>query len=158
MARAHYIVPTAPTRPPVTARLGVTGAAWTDKEAGKFVKLAAESQFNLSALGDDIDGVVTSVESAPSNGFSVGGVEIAVPGDVMAATADGTQAAQTGNLAIGDIVNVGTVVAKDTALTTQGPRVCKATTPANVLARWRVISLGVAGTGAPGTNIVIQRV
>ncbi len=158
MAKAHFIVPTSPTRPPVTARLGAQNAAWTDKEQGKFVKLAAESQYSLSAAGDDIDGIVTSVESAPSNGFSIGGVQRPVTGELMWATADGLQAtAGTGTLAIGDIVNVGTVVAKDTA-NTRWAKVTKATTAANVITKWRVVSLGSAGTGAVGTDIVIERV
>ena len=160
MAKAHFIVPTVPTRPPLTARLGTQGAAnnFSDVDQGKFVKLIGESAYGLSVAGEDIDGVITSVESAPSNGFSVGGVQHAVPGDVMWATADGLQATPgTGMLVIGDIVNVGTVVARGTALP-RWPRVTKATTAANVIAKWRVVSLGSAGTGAVGTDIVIQRV
>ena len=44
--------------------------------------------------------------------------------------------------------------AKGTALATF-PKVCVATTPANVVHKWRVVSLGSAGTGAVGTTVVI---
>ena len=74
-----------------------------------------------------------------------------------------------------DVRTVGTVVAKDTGLTGY-PKVCKATiqvgttVPADLTAAaahmallasgnvWRVISLGAAGTGAVGTEGLIERV
>jgi len=73
-------------------------------------------------------------------------------------TFDGLQGTPgTGVAAIGNVVVVGTVVAKDTALTAN-PKVCVATTPANVVHKYRVVSLGSAGTGAVGTEGVIQRI
>jgi hypothetical protein len=51
-----------------------------------------------------------------------------------------------------------TAVAKGTALTAY-PKVCKATAAGNTLNfKWRVESLGSAGTGAVGTSGVIARV
>lgn len=161
MAKSHFMVPTVPTGAVQTVRLGAgTGAAnnLADVDEGKFTKLVAESRHNLAAVGDDIEGVITSVESATSGGFSIGGVLRAAPGDMLLVTFDGLQASPgTGTIAIGDVVNVGTPVAKGTAQTTY-PKVCKATTAANVVHKWRVVSLGSAGTGAVGTTGVIERI
>jgi len=158
MALDHFIRPTVNDATPVAVRLGAgSGAAnnLTTKETGKFAKLAAESRYALAAVGDDIEGVISSVELATQNGFSYGGV---VQDGRLYVTFDGLQATPgTGTIAVGDIVNVGTPVAKDTALSGP-PRVCKATTPANVVFKWRVESLGSAGTGAVGTTGVIARI
>lgn len=161
MARAHFMVPTVPLGLVQTVRLGsAAGAAnnLSDVDEGKFTKLVGESRHNLAAVGDDIEGVITSVESATSGGFSVGGVLRAQPGEMLNVTFDGLQGTPgTGAIAVGDIVNVGTPVAKGNAQTAY-PRVCKATTPANVVTKWRVVSLGSVGTGAVGTAGVIERV
>ena len=47
-----------------TVRLGLgTGAAnfLTDKEAGKFVKLVGDSRYALCAVGDSIEGRITTI-------------------------------------------------------------------------------------------------
>ena len=77
----------------------------------------------------------------------------------FAVTFDGLQGTPgVGVVAIGDYVVTGTPVAKGTALTVP-PRVCKATAAATgIIFKWRVVSLGTAGTGAVGTTGVIQRV
>ena len=127
-----------------------------EKEVGKPVKLVAESRYDLCAAGNEIEGFITSVELATSAGFSVGG--ILQEGRVFV-TFDGLQATPgTGVVAIGDYVVAGTPVAKGTALTVY-PKVCKATAAGNTLNfKWRVESLGSAGTGAVGTTGVIARV
>jgi hypothetical protein len=159
MARDHFIAPTAPTDEAVAVRLGAgSGAAnnLTTAEVGKFVKLVAESRYNLAAAGNEIEGVIFSVELAPQNGFTVGGV---VEEGILNVTFDGLQATPgTGVVAIGDYVVCGTPVAKDTALTGY-PKVCKATGAVTTLTfKWRVVSLGTAGTGAVGTTGVISYV
>lgn len=171
MPRAFVMTPTAPFAPSKTARLGAgTGAAnnLTDVEVNKLVKLVAESRFDLAAAGDEIEGYLTSVETATQGGYSIGGY---CDSGRMYVTFDGLQATPgTGVIAVGDYVVTGTVVAKGTALT-NAPRVCKATplsvatTPAvnfpagsNLRCKWRVVSLGSAGTGAVGTVGVIERV
>lgn len=174
-----------------TARFGAgTGAAnnWDDKERGKFVKLAAESRYDLCAAGDPIEGIVTSVENGTADGYTVGGV---ADEGYKSVTFDGLEATPgTGVVALGDYVVCGTVVAKGTALS--GPaKVCKATAQPgtavvstlagadtaaavktvldaalatvadaekNSLHAWRVVSLGSAGTGAVGTTGIIERV
>lgn len=159
MSRNHFIVPTAPTESSMTVRFGAGNAAnnrWDLKEQGKAVKLTVESTYDLCVAGDEIEGFVTSVEPAPQNGWSVGGITQC---DLRWATADGIQADGTGTIAIGDYVLAGAITAKGTALT-QYAKVRKATTQANVKASpfsWRVVSLGPAGTGAVGTAIVIKR-
>lgn len=141
----------------VTTRLGQAGAAnrYTDKEVGKPVKLTADSRHELCALGDAIEGVITSVNLGSFDDYSIGGV---VSKGYKEVTFDGTQAAGTGPIAVGTYVVVGTVVAKDTALS--GPlKVRSATDQAAAKAapfRARVVSLGSAGTGAVGTTGLIE--
>lgn len=156
-----------------TARLGsASGSAnyMTDKEIGKLVKLAGDSRYNLCAAGDNIEGYVSSVESASQDDFSIGTVAINGRQEVMC---DGLQATPgTGAIAVGDFVVTGTVTPFGTALT-GNPKVCKATvqigtvpadlTAAGVMVRaglfsWRVLSLGTVGTGAVGTTAIIKRV
>lgn len=157
----------------VTARLGAgTGASnhLTDKEVGKFVKLVGESRYNLCSAGDEIEGRIEAVETATLDNYTIGSV---LKEGRFEVTFDGLQATPgTGSIAIGDYVVCGTPVAKDTALTFGTPaKVCKATdlsvatTPAvnfpagsNLRHKWRVVSLGAAGTGAVGTQGLIERV
>ena len=141
-----------------TVRLGQTGAAnvYSDKEVGKAVKLTADSRYELCAAGNAIEGVISSVNLGTVDGYTIGGI---VASGYKEVTFDGLQATPgTGAIAVGDFVVVGTVVAKDTALT--GPlKVCKATDQAVAKAapfKARVVSLGSAGTGAVGTVGVIE--
>jgi hypothetical protein len=148
-----------------------TGGSMTFLEESKFVKLVGESQYDLCASGDVIEGQIVSVEAATSDGWTIGGIK---ENKEIYATANGLQATEgTGNLAVGDYVVAGTQDAKGVAMTTAYPKVLKATqqlgaTPADLAGAaaqmklsahaWRVVSLGQAGTGAPGTTIVITRV
>ncbi len=180
MSKATYIVPTGATPKVMTVRLGSAiatagvpgtgGSMYPGLDDGKLVKYAAESQFDLCAAGDLIHGVITSVEQATANGWTVGGV---VNEGELFVTADGLQAtAGTGTIAVGDFVVAGTITAKGTALAAY-PKVCKSTVqpgdvPASLTAAgaqvlaslysWKVLSLGTAGTGAVGTTIVISRI
>lgn len=157
MARDHFIAPTAPTADAVAVRLGAGSGAGnnlTTAEVGKFAKLAGESRWNLASVGNEIEGIIYAVELAPQNGFTVGSV---LEEGIVNVTFDGLQATPgTGVVAIGDYVVTGTPVAKDTALTAY-PKVCKATAVAtSIVFKWRVVSLGTAGTGAVGTTGVIE--
>lgn len=143
----------------VTARLGGTPIAGNanglvDADVGKFAKLVAESRFNLCAVGNEIEGRISSVETAPQDGISIGGV---MTEGRFKVTFDGLQATPgTGVLAVGDYVVCGTVVATPTALTAPA-KVCKATAVATAIVfKWRVVSLGSAATGAVGTTGVIE--
>lgn len=140
-----------------TARLGQTGAGntYSDKEVLKAVKLTADSRYELCALGDAIEAVVTSVNVGTYDGYSIGGV---VASGYKEVTFDGSQAAGTGAITVGTFVVVGTVVALGTALS--GPlKVRSATDQAAAKAapfKARVVALGSAGTGAVGTTGLIE--
>jgi hypothetical protein len=174
MSKAHYIRPSGPSTDSEVVRLGATADAagnYSYKEQGKLVKFSGTTDtYVLTVAGDPIEGRITSLESATSAGWTVGGIN---KRDKMTVIADGAQATPgTGTIAAGDFVVTGSVVAKDTAMTTY-PKVCKATVqigavPADLTAAgaqikaalnaWRVVSLGAAGTGAVGTEITIERV
>jgi hypothetical protein len=145
----------------VTARLGAgSGPAnvLTDADNGKLVKLAGESRYNLCAVGEEIEGRIVAVNAATLDGFSIGSVQ---KNQRFTVTFDGLQATPgTGTIAVNDYVVCGTPLAKGTALALLGsPKVCKATAAASALVhKWRVISLGNAGTGAVGTTGLIELV
>lgn len=182
MSKAHYILPTLPEQAGTAVRLGTTGAKFADVDVAKIVKLAAESQYSLTAAGDPIEAIVLAIEKATSAGYTVG--TIINEGRALV-IADGLQATPgTGTIAVGDYVVTGTVAALGTANALSFAKVCKATVQPftavtladNVVATinaglvtvaaaiknstfaWRVVSLGSAGTGAVGTQIVIERV
>ena len=64
----------------ITARLGsntvANGGNLTDLEKGKFVKLVGPSRYDLAAVGNEIEGWITSIETAPQDGYSIGGVAV----------------------------------------------------------------------------------
>jgi hypothetical protein len=141
----------------ITARLGGgAGAQYllNDKDVNKAVKLAGDSRYDFCAVGDRIEGFITSVDTATSDGYSTGGVQTE---DRKTVVFDGIQADGTGNIAVGDYVVAGTPVALNTALTEAGPRVRKATSQAFAAFAWRVVSI-LSGTGAAGSVGVIERV
>ena len=160
---------------PITVRLGAGSVystpanAYTDKEIGKFVKLSGDSAYVLCAVGDPIQAVITGVESYNADDFSIGSVDATGRKRVML---NGSEAAGTGSIAIGDYVVAGTPDPKDTALTIlTPPKVRKATNqpgavPGDLTAAgkqalngifaWRLVSFDSAG--AVGDFGVIERV
>jgi len=145
----------------LTTRLGSSDEAagrLNDKDAGKFVKLAGDSRYDLAAAGSDIEAAIIAVDTATSDGYSTGSVQT---GDRLDVVLDGLQATPgTGSIAIGDYVVVGTPVAKGVALTDAGPKVCKATDQAVAKASpfaWRLVAI-FKGTGAVGTTGLIEKV
>lgn len=127
-----------------------------DADVGKFVKLAGDSRYGLCAVGDEIEGVLDSINGGPTqDGYTLGGVR---KNGRVKVTLDGLQAtAGTGTIAIGDYVVAGTPVARGTALSGAYPKVCKATAAAAGLVQlWRVVAL--YGTGAVGQLALIERV
>lgn len=141
---------------PFTARLGsASGSAnyMTDLDLGKMVKLVGDSQYNLCAVGDQIEGFITAVEGYTADDFSIGSVDATGRKRV---TLNGLQATPgTGTIAVGDYVVAGEVVAKGTKLTAP-MKVCKATTQTGMYFAWRVVSL--EGTTAVGQYATIERV
>lgn len=135
-----------------TVRLGTTGAGNTygDTEVGKAVKLSAASAYVLCAAGDAIEGIINSVNGGTYDGFSIGGV---VGKGYKGVVLDGLQATPgTGAIAIGDYVVVGTVVAKDTALSAD-LKVTKATDQAAAKAapfKARLVQAAATSVGTVG--------
>jgi hypothetical protein len=155
---SHRILPTTANPEVTTARLGA-GALPTQnldfRDVGKPVRLVGESRYDLAIAGQEFEGVIETVENATQDGFSIGSV---VRRQFMWVTFDGLQATPgTGVVTVGDIVVCGTPTPRQTPLVGYA-RVCRATTPASVMFRWRIVSLGVVGTGAVGTHGVIERV
>jgi hypothetical protein len=169
-----------------TARLGGDAGATpcAKEDNGKFVKLAGDSRYDLCAVGDKIEGVIQVADDlvAKFDGYVLGAV-MREHGTRIVCVADGSQAAGTGSIAVGDYVVAGTPVAKGTAMTLAGPKVRKATnqpgtavttadaTKPNIdiaLAAvadqamvaaygWRVVAI-LSGTGAVGDKVLIERV
>ena len=141
----------------ITARLGAgSGSAnyVTDLELKKPVKLVGDSQYNLCAAGDQIEGRIAAVETYTADDYSIGSVQ---EEGFIRVTLDGLQATPgTGTIAVGDYVVCGTPVAKGTSLNGAYPKVCKATTQTGMYFAWRVVSLD--GTTAVGQTGVIARV
>lgn len=159
MARIHKLVPTVPYPTAQTVYLGPDSAnKFTQTDLNKLVKLTADSTYGLCAAGDDIEGTCVAVEQATEQGRSLGGVAKYSPGMMLFALADGLQATPgTGALAVGDIVVAGSPYALGTAMPSY-PKVCKATTAANVVHKWRVVALSPTNSGAVGQRVTIERV
>lgn len=158
-----------------TIRGGTTVAKHGQAENGKAVKLSTADNVVLCATGDLIEGIQLSsnLESQGTvDGYAIVGM---VDKGYKAVTFDGLQATPgVGAVAVGDYVVTGTVVALGTSLAGAPLKVCKATiqpgiTEAAVIGdvndqiqaskyMWRVVSLGVAGTGAVGTVGLVERV
>lgn len=156
MPAVFKMTPTAPFPASISTLLGSgTGSAnnLSDLDKGKFVKLIAASRMNLCAAGDEIEGLISSVEAATQNGYSFGGVMCP---DRAYVTLDGLQATPgVGAIAIGDYLVTGTVTAKGTILPGP-PKVCKATAAGSALNfKWRLVE---AASTAVGTVGVMERV
>lgn len=145
-----------------TVRLGSTGAGnqYGHEEIGKAVKLSGDSAYVLCAIGDAIEAVVSSSNypnQGTVDGFSIGGI---CADGYKSVTFEGSQAAGTGAIAVGDYVVCGTPVAKGTNQGGLTPmKVRKATDQAAAAAaayKARVVSLGSVGTGAVGTVGTIE--
>lgn len=140
MALAHRIAPTVPQAAATTVRLGQTSQLFDQDDLGKYVKLTAESRYELCAAGDPIEGVVLSVDSATSGGYKIGSI---YSSGRMWAVADGLEAtAGTGTIAVGDYVVCGTVTARNTIIPSSDgfARVCKATNQPGA-----TVAVGTAG-------------
>ncbi len=175
MSKVHYVVPSGPVEDAIVVRLGAgTGSSnnLTTAEEGKAVKFVATDRWDLCAVGDGIDGFIAAVEPATSGGYTIGSImQGKKNAQMFYATADGLEAtAGTGTIAAGDYVVASTITAKGTALAAY-QKVVKATiqpgaVPADLTAAgaqtlaamtaWKVVSV-MAGAGAVGTTIVIQR-
>jgi hypothetical protein len=172
MAKFQFGVTLDPYQINDTARVGGDAGATpcAKEDNGKFVKLAGDSRYDLCAVGNKIEGVLQVADdlNATFDGYKLGSIR--KKGRVEA-LADGSEAAGTGSLAVGDYVVAGTPVAKGTALTT-APKVRKATNQPgavpgdltaagdqakNAMFGWRVVAI-LSGSGAVGDKVLIERV
>lgn len=154
------ITPTVQNQVVISARLGAGALAtrMSDVDVGKPVKLVGDSQYNLVAAADAIEGVVTSIETGVYDGFVLGGVQSK---GYINATAYGLQATPgTGAITVGQYVLAAVPAAVQVAETLSTTlRVVSATsqaTAATAAFKARVVSLGPVGTGAVGTAIVVE--
>lgn len=146
-----------------TVRLGSAAAdVHKDIDVGRFKKLVGESRYDDTAAGNDIEGILISVEAATQDGFYMGTLQKAGRLEVIL---NGLQATPgVGAIAVGDYVLASAITARGVAQTLGAPKVVKATTQATALASafaWRVVSIDNASGGAQvagTTKGVIERV
>lgn len=128
----------------ITTRLGTVAEPLTSNDIGKPVKLIGDSAYGLCAAGDNIEGIVSSINNATQDGFVIGGV-----------SRTGYAFAQAGVvLAIKDQVVAGANAARGVKQAGY-MRVNKAGASPTGKSR-RVESLGDAGTGAVGTQVCLD--
>lgn len=144
-----------------TAALGVNGSTpLTDKDLGKAVKLAGNNNYVVCSDGDDIEGVVLSVEPFTVNsGYGFGTVQTKERFVAKNSNADNSN----GPLAVGDFVVAAAQPAVGTAITAissgnqTGVKPTPVKTGSGTNFKWRVISL-LGGTGAVNSSVLIERV
>ena len=134
----------------ITDALGANTQDYSDTELGKGVKLGAAA-YVPAALGDEIEGIVNTVESGTRNaGYSWGGIQ--TKGRAMATVG----VAQTASIAVGGFVCNDTPIAPGTAGLIQVLDVGTGyVAPSDFM--WRVIRL-VTGTGVVGDTVLIERI
>ena len=113
----HRVMEIDPYRPARTELIGDNTGEASSKDVGKPVKLDGEG-VDLCASGDEIYGIIESVNAGTHGGHSVGGV-LSASGNQAYATDEGE------NLAVGDLVKAGTAAAYGTAVASSGPNVLK---------------------------------
>lgn len=142
-----------------SAALGVNAAGkLTDLDIGKAVKLIGDSNYGLCADGNDIEGILFSVEPFTVNaGFGFGTVQ--TKERIIGINKNGAALA----MAVGDFAvaaaqpAVGTTITEITSGTQSGVRPTHVKTGAGVLFKWRVISL-LGAAGAVDSLVLLERV
>lgn len=150
----------------VSAALGVNPAGkLTDKDLNKAVKLAGGNNYVVCADGDEIEGIVTSIEPHTVNdGYGFGSVLLHGSGVRVEATVVGT------TLAVGDLVVAAAQAAVGTEQTLGKVTVKKGTAASQLTSGtydytertpntfiWRVISL-LGDDGAATKTVLIEGV
>lgn len=149
----------------VSAALGVNSSGkFSDADIGKAVKLAANNNYVLCSEGDEIEGVVDSIEPfMVNNGFSFGSVQVK---DRIVCSNGGAGAITVGTYVVADAQPaLGTTITVLSTGTQSGvrPTPVKERTafdpeaPVTYAFQWRVISL-LGGNGGVGTTILCERV
>lgn len=141
---------TVPAPTMLTTALGTGGAnIWTDKEAGKAVKLSpsADSTMVPCAGGDEIVGFVGAIAIGTVNaGYSHGSVQVSGWREAQVGANQGATA-----MAVGDFVVADTQVAFGTA------GMPKVKTSATAKGGWRVMRI-VSGTGVAGDTVLLLKI
>jgi hypothetical protein len=134
----------------ITDALGDNSQEYSDTELGKGVVIGAAA-YVAAGLGDQIEGIVNTVEPGTRNaGFSWGGIQ--TTGRALATVGS----AQTGTVAVGEVVCNGAAIAPGTAGLIQVMSVGTGfVAPTEFF--WRVIRI-LSGTGVIGDSIMIERV
>lgn len=140
-----------------TVNLGTTTRLFKGEDAGKAVKLVAPGTYDLCDAGDKIEGIVQSsnlsLYGATRGGLSNGGILCSGYLEVVS----------TEQLAAGDFIVAAAQPALGTPITSVGEGEVPCTPvqkldPAQATGPFlmRVVDLGPAGTGAPGTICVAE--
>jgi len=146
----------------ISAALGATAGLFSDTDVGQAVKMGVANDYVQAVDGDEMEGVVTSVEVVTVNdGMSFGSVQRNMRVTAQVAANEG------GTMAVGDHVVVGTPIALGTA---NGMPQVKIGTAASQLAvadydytertpnnfMWKCIRI-VSGTGVLGDVVLLER-
>lgn len=148
MTASKRVLKISPYLPSRVEALGTNANQFAQADIGKPVKYDGDTMV-LCASGDDMVGIITSVEPYTDGGHSVGAVAMDVNAEAEATD-------EAGTLAIGDLVFCGTAAALGTAVPSTGPNVLvdAAIAAANVH-RWQVVA--IYGTGAAGDGVLIRK-
>lgn len=131
----------------VSAGLGSASGDFASDDIGQVVKLSSANNYIQVSTGDEIEGVVTAVETFTVNdGYSFGSVQKNKRMRAIVA------ADEAGTVDPGDLVVAGTPIALGTAGTY--PRVKVGAPTVHV---WRCIRI-ISGTGVLGDHIIMERV
>ena len=147
MANFNFTVNVSEQGPKISAALGVNGSSpLTVLDLGKAVSLAAGNNYVVASDGDDIEGILESVEDVTKNGgFGFGTVYRNGRVEVQVA------AAEVGTATVGSFVIAGIQIAVGTA------GACMVKLGAGTAFKWRVIDI-ISGTGVAGDTVLIERV
>ena len=141
----HRVMTIDPYRPARTELLGTNAGQASSSDVGKAVKLSGAGTV-LCAEGDEIYGIVESVNVGTSNGYSVAGV-LCNSGNEAYATDTG------GNCVVGDLVVADDQAAFGTAVAATGAPVKKAAGTEPGIHRWIV----VAAYTPPTNGLLIRK-
>lgn len=144
MQRLAVVNPYTPAR---TELIGDTTGQASTNDIGKPVKLSGDTVV-LCASGDEIYGIVESVEPGTVGGYSHGGV-------LCDSGCEAYATDEAGTLSVGDLVVAGTAVAFGTANPATGPNVIAATPGTDPgVNRWVVMAVYTT----PAGGVLIRKI
>jgi hypothetical protein len=148
MTASKRVLKVAPYLPSRVEALGTSANQFAQADIGKCVKYSDDTMV-LCTDGDDIAGIITSVEPYTDGGHSVGAVNMDVNAEAWATD-------EAGSLSVEDLVFCGTPAALGTAAPSTGPNVkVDASIAAANVHRWQVVA--IYGTGTAGDGLLIRK-